>query len=138
MPGDPRLQSRKVPEVDCMDDVQSAFAILEGRWKMAIVAQLYGHEVMRFSDLRRAIPAVSQKMLIQQLRGLEADGVIERTVHAQIPPRVDYALSTFGRELGPVFLALMDWVRGREATADGRTSISHTASSATGLKPSES
>jgi len=115
---DARLAKPKVPEIECLDDVCEAFRILEGRWKMAIVAQLYGQGVLRFSDLRRAIPEVSQKMLIQQLRGLEADGVVVRTLYPQVPPKVEYQLSETGRALGPVFLALLDWVQlRREHTA---------------------
>jgi DNA-binding HxlR family transcriptional regulator len=109
--GDPRLATVKVPKIACVDDVEEAIRVLEGRWKMLIVAHLYGEGLMRFSQLRRAIPQVSQKMLIQQLRGLEQDGVVTRTIHPQIPPRVDYELSETGRALGPVFLALLDWAQ---------------------------
>lgn len=116
---DPRLHRRKAPEVECVDEVLDAFRVLEGRWKMAILAQLYGHEVMRFSDLRRAIPEVSQKMLIQQLRGLEEDGLVSRTVYPEAPPRVEYRLSGAGCEIGPVFLALLDWARLRQAMTGG-------------------
>lgn len=108
---DPRLAKPKIPEIECVEDVTEAFRILEGRWKMAIVTQLYGAGTLRFSDLRRAIPQVSQKMLIQQLRALEDDGVVVRTLYPQVPPRVDYALSPFGQAIGPVFLALLDWVQ---------------------------
>lgn len=114
---DPRLAQRKVPRIACVDDVQEAMSVLEGRWKMLIVAHLYGEPVMRFSELRRAIPQVSQKMLIQQLRGLEDDGVVVRTVHAQVPPKVEYELSEQGQALGPVFLALLDWARLRRDLA---------------------
>lgn len=74
-----------------------------------ILAHLFGEETMRFSDLQRAIPEVSQKMLIQQLRGLESDGVISRTVHPEVPPKVEYRLTEIGKHLGPVFMALLDW-----------------------------
>lgn len=89
--------------------MQEAVGILDGRWKMMILAHLFGEQVMRFSDLQRAIPEVSQKMLIQQLRGLESDGVISRTVHPEVPPKVEYRLTEVGRRLGPVFVALLDW-----------------------------
>lgn len=108
---DPRLAEPKVPKITCVADVQDALAVLEGRWKMRIVGHLYGEPVMRFSELRRAIPEVSQKMLIQQLRSLEDDGVVRRTVHPQVPPKVEYELSELGRALGPVFLALLDWAQ---------------------------
>jgi DNA-binding HxlR family transcriptional regulator len=94
---DPRLAEPKVPRIACVADVQDALAVLEGRWKMRIVGHLYGEPVLRFSELRRAFPEVSQKMLIQQLRSLEQDGVVLRTVHAQAPPKVEYQLSELGR-----------------------------------------
>ncbi len=78
---------------------------------MLILAHIFGEEVMRFSDLERAIPNVSQKVLSQQLRGLERDGVISRTIHAQVPPKVEYRLTELGQALAPVFYALLD--RGR-------------------------
>jgi len=118
--GDPRLTSRKLPKIDCVEDVQDAISVLEGRWKMLIVAHLYGEPVLRFSELRRAIPQISQKMLIQQLRALEQDGVVARTIHPEVPPRVEYELTELGQGLGPVFLALLDWSRLRRSqAADG-------------------
>jgi DNA-binding HxlR family transcriptional regulator len=97
------------PRGRCAADMQDAIGILDGRWKMMILAHLFGEEVMRFSDLQRAIPGVSQKMLVQQLRGLESDGVISRTVYPEVPPKVEYRLTEVGKHLGPVFLALLDW-----------------------------
>ena len=71
--------------------------VLEGRWKLVILFQLFGSSIRRFSELERAIPGISQKMLIQQLRQLEADGVVTRIVHAEVPPRVEYHLTDWGR-----------------------------------------
>ncbi len=70
---------------------------------------------MRFSDLQRAIPDISQKMLIQQLRALEQEKVIFRIVHAQVPPKVEYGLTEIGKALNPVFMALQDWADLRRA-----------------------
>ncbi len=64
---------------------------------------------MRFNELRRLIPAVTQRMLTHQLRELEADGLIIRTVYAQVPPRVEYSLSSRGRSLEPVIMTLKEW-----------------------------
>ncbi len=114
---DPRLSARKVPRMVCVAEVQEAIAVLEGRWKLRIVAHLYGEPVLRFSELRRAIPEISKKMLVQQLRGLEADGVVRRTIHPEVPPRVEYELTENGCALGSVFLALLDWAR-RRGTED--------------------
>ena len=77
--------------------VESAFRILEGRWKMVIIFHLFARNVLRFSELERAIPAASQKMLIQQLRELERDGVVNRTVYPQVPPKVEYRLTGWGK-----------------------------------------
>jgi len=76
---------------------------------MIILFHLFGERLMRFSDLERAIPAISQKMLIQQLRKLEADGVIRRIVHHQVPPKVEYGLTDWGEKLCPALDALLLW-----------------------------
>src|SRR4051812_29824406 len=76
--------------------VEQAIQCLRGRWKMVILFHLFGDNVLRFSDLERAIPDVTQKMLAQQLRQLERDGMVRRIVHAQIPPKVEYALTPWG------------------------------------------
>jgi DNA-binding HxlR family transcriptional regulator len=73
--------------------------------------------VLRFSDLERAIPAVSQKMLIQQLRQLENDGIVKRLVYPEVPPRVEYSLTEWGQDLCPVLDALLNWAALREAQA---------------------
>ena len=64
---------------------------------------------LRFSDLERAIPAISQKMLIQQLRQLERDGIVARIVHAQVPPKVEYHLTKWGQSLCPALDRLLTW-----------------------------
>jgi len=64
--------------------------MLEGRWKLLILFYLFGGKTLRFSDLERAIPEVSQKMLAQQLRQMEQDRILARTVHAEVPPKVGF------------------------------------------------
>jgi DNA-binding HxlR family transcriptional regulator len=91
-----------------------AFQLLEGRWKLVILYHLFGGEgsaspVMRFSELEKAIPSVSQKMLIQQLRALERDGLVQRTVHPQVPPKVEYQLTKIGKALRPTLHSLLIW-----------------------------
>ncbi len=76
---------------------------------MIILFHLFGERLMRFSDLERAIPAISQKMLIQQLRKLEADGIVRRIVHHQVPPKVEYCLTDWGEKLCPALDALLLW-----------------------------
>ena len=66
-----------------------------------ILFHLFGGKLLRFSDLERAIPAISQKMLIQQLRQLERDGIVRRIVHHQVPPKVEYGLTAWGQAFAP-------------------------------------
>lgn len=89
--------------------VQNVLRILEGRWKLVILFALFGGQTRRFSELERAIPAVSQRMLIQQLRQLETDGVVERIVHHEVPPRVEYRLTDWGQALCPALDRLLIW-----------------------------
>ncbi|MBN9022328.1 MAG: winged helix-turn-helix transcriptional regulator [Rhizobiales bacterium] len=88
---------------------EGALRLLEGRWKLVILFHLFGGRVLRFSELERAIPDVSQKMLIQQLRQLEADGIVRRIVHHEVPPRVEYCLTDWGQALCPALDALLLW-----------------------------
>ena len=94
--------------------VEEALKILEGRWKLVILFHLFGGKVLRFSELERAIPAVSQKMLIQQLRQMEADGVVRRILHPQVPPKVEYCLTKWGQALCPALDAMLKWAVLRE------------------------
>ena len=95
-------------------DVEATLRILEGRWKLLILFHLFDGSLRRFSDLERAIPAVSQKMLIQQLRQLETDGVVRRVVHHQVPPKVEYGLTDWGLALCPALDAILVWAAKRE------------------------
>ena len=94
--------------------VEDALKVLEGRWKLIILFHLFGGKVLRFSDLERAIPAISQKMLIQQLRQMEADGVVRRTIYQQVPPKVEYRLTRWGQALCPALDGLLKWAELRE------------------------
>jgi DNA-binding HxlR family transcriptional regulator len=89
--------------------IEDVFRMLEGRWKMVILFHLFDRGVLRFSELERAIPGVSQKVLIQQLRDLERDGIISRTVYPQVPPRVEYDLTAWGKAMCPALDALLEW-----------------------------
>lgn len=97
--------------------VEAAFRILEGRWKMVIVFHLFARSVLRFSELERAIPGVSQKMLIQQLRELERDGVVQRAVYPQVPPKVEYRLTAWGQAMCPALDSLLEWAAARPPTS---------------------
>ena len=102
--------------------VEAAFRMLEGRWKMVIIFHLFDRDVLRFSELQRAIPGISEKMLIQQLRDLERDGVVRRLVHPVVPPKVEYSLTPGGEELCPALDALLDWTASRASTRHGTAS----------------
>jgi DNA-binding HxlR family transcriptional regulator len=84
------------------EGVEKALTLLEGRWKLVILFHLFGGQVLRFSDLERAIPKVSQKMLIQQLRQMENDGIVRPIVHHQVPPKVEYCLRSGDRRFVPL------------------------------------
>ena len=90
-------------------DVEAALRMLEGRWKLVILFHLFGGKVMRFSDLERAIPNITQKMLGQQLRALEADGIVYRTSYPQVPPKVEYGLTPWGQSLCPTLDSILKW-----------------------------
>lgn len=84
--------------------------VLGGKWKLAILNKLAGGS-QRFGQLKRAMPAITQRMLTRQLRELEDDGLVRRTVYAQVPPRVDYALTDVGASLLPLMEQLDAWGR---------------------------
>ena len=79
------------------------------KWKPAVIRALQLAGTMRFGQLRRAIPGVTQKMLTQQLRELQADGLVWRRVYAEVPPRVEYGRTPYGKTLDPVLAALAEW-----------------------------
>ncbi|WP_348652701.1 helix-turn-helix domain-containing protein [Polyangium sp. 6x1] len=93
--------------------IEDAIQMLEGRWKLIILFHLFGGKKPRFSDLERAIPGISQKMLTQQLRQLEQDGIVARIVHAQVPPKVEYHLTDWGESLCPALDELLTWAEKR-------------------------
>ncbi|MCV9909081.1 helix-turn-helix transcriptional regulator [Brucella sp. HL-2] len=88
--------------------VEAAISLIDGKWKSVVLFHLLDG-TMRFNELRRQIPGVTQRMLTNQLRELEEDGLIERKVYAQVPPKVEYSLSPLGRSIEPILLALKDW-----------------------------
>lgn len=91
--------------------VELALRVIGGKWKPIIVWRLGSQGVLRFGELRRQMPNVTQKMLTQQLRELEADGVVSRRAFAQVPARVDYALTDLGKSVMPILEQLGAWGR---------------------------
>ena len=114
----PTSKARAYTPVTAARDVEQAFKVVEGRWKLLILFHLFGGKILRFSELERAIPAISQKMLIQQLRQIEHDGMVRRIVHHQVPPKVEYALTGWGQALCPALDELLKWAALREERTD--------------------
>ncbi|MFZ5427577.1 MAG: winged helix-turn-helix transcriptional regulator [Thermodesulfobacteriota bacterium] len=83
--------------------------VMGGKWKPIILYHLAVEGVMRFSELRRGINGVTERMLARQLRELEADGIVSRKVYREVPPRVEYSLTDLGKGLVPILKDLRDW-----------------------------
>jgi len=90
---------------------QRTLDVIGGRWKVPILYHLF-RKTCRFSELRRQLPGCTQKMLTQQLRELERDGVVHRKVYPQVPPKVEYSLTDLGRSLKPIIAAMCRWGSG--------------------------
>ena len=88
--------------------VEIALDFIGGKWKLLIL-WLLKDEVYRFSELKRLVPQITQKMLTQQLRELESDGLIHRKVYAQVPPKVEYSLTELGKSFLPILRAMHKW-----------------------------
>jgi len=89
----PKSMAKKYTPISAAIGVEDAMKLLEGRWKLVILFHLFGRKVLRFSELERAIPSITQKMLGQQPRSLAADGIVGRTAYPQVPPKVEYRLT---------------------------------------------
>jgi len=88
--------------------VEATLALIGGKWKGVVLWHLL-QGTLRFNEIRRRLPNVTQRMLTNQLRELETDGFVIRTVYPEVPPKVEYSLSERGRSLEPVILALKAW-----------------------------
>lgn len=88
--------------------LDAALAVIGGKWKPLILFHL-AHDTRRYGELKRAVAGVSDKMLIQQLKELEADGVVQRVDYQTIPPRVEYSLTDFGISLADSLAPLCTW-----------------------------
>jgi DNA-binding HxlR family transcriptional regulator len=91
-------------------EISAALKVLSGKWTLMILCQL-AKRVARFNELKKTIPGITQHMLTTSLRELEANGLIQRTIYAEVPPRVDYRMTPHGRSLKPVIEALAHWGR---------------------------
>lgn len=88
--------------------VEAAISLIDGKWKCVILFHLQDG-TLRFNEIRRRVPGATQRTLTNQLRELEMDGLIVRTVYAQVPPKVEYSLSELGISMAPVLSALKLW-----------------------------
>lgn len=93
--------------------IDAALDVVSGKWKGLILWELVEHDTLRFAQLRRALPGVSEKMLTQHLREMEHDGLVHRQVYAEVPPRVEYSLTEAGSSLSAALEPLGDWGRER-------------------------
>jgi DNA-binding HxlR family transcriptional regulator len=110
----PERKDRGHTPASAADGVERVLKVLEGRWKLVILFHLFDGKLLRFSELERAIPSISQKMLIQQLRQLETDGVVRRIAHHQVPPKVEYGLTEWGEALCPALDEILKWAASRD------------------------
>ncbi|MFC4559764.1 winged helix-turn-helix transcriptional regulator [Virgibacillus kekensis] len=96
----------KVPEYCRVED---ALGILVGKWKPIILLHLLQEGTKRFSELKRSMPGITQKMLTKQLRELEDEDIIQRVVYPQVPPKVEYSITEYGKSLEPILEAMHEW-----------------------------
>jgi DNA-binding HxlR family transcriptional regulator len=89
--------------------VTATMQVLGGKWKTILINAIYHTSPARFGELKRSVKGITQSMLTQQLRELEDDGLINRKIYAEIPPRVEYTLTEFGLTLSPIMQSMAKW-----------------------------
>jgi DNA-binding HxlR family transcriptional regulator len=99
-------------------EIRNTFLIIGGKWKSMILYVLVSEGAVRFNQLKKTVSGVSQKMLTQQLRELERDGLITRTVFVKIPPHVEYSMTALGLSLGPIYQAVHQWEQDNQAAVN--------------------
>ena len=103
---DRRIRRRKASRTGCA--VEATLSVIGGVWKPVLLFHLLGG-TLRFNALCRLTPSATPRMITLQLRELEADGAVRRTVYPEVPPKVEYDLTDLGRSLAPVLLSMRDW-----------------------------
>ncbi|MFD7865124.1 winged helix-turn-helix transcriptional regulator [Streptomyces sp. NPDC057682] len=93
--------------------IDAAMDVVAGKWKSLIIWELHEHGTRRFAELRRGLPGVSEKMLVQHLREMETDGLVRREVYPVVPPKVEYSLTEHGITLNTALGALSEWGKER-------------------------
>ena len=99
------LTREELPECPVATCVQ----LIGNKWKLLIIRNLVYNDRQRFTDFTKSIPGISKKVLTDNLRALEDDGLIDREVFAEVPPRVEYSLTPLGKTLKPVLDAMLEW-----------------------------
>jgi DNA-binding HxlR family transcriptional regulator len=99
--------SRKKKIYEC--SVEATLSVIGGKWKAIILFHLMKKDVIRFGEFKRIMPNITQQMLTSQLRELEEDGVVNRKVYPQVPPKVEYSLSSYGQTLTPILKSMKQW-----------------------------
>jgi DNA-binding HxlR family transcriptional regulator len=89
--------------------VEDALGIIVGKWKPIILLILLQDGTQRFSELKRRVPGITQKMLTNQLRELEKEDIVARKVYPQVPPKVEYSITEYGRSVEPILVAMHEW-----------------------------
>jgi DNA-binding HxlR family transcriptional regulator len=98
-------------------EFRRAVGMISGRWKLEIL-WLLSHGTRRFGELKRGLPGITQHMLTAQLRALERDGLIKRTIYAEVPPRVEYENTEAARRLRPIFVEIVKWAEEQQTLVD--------------------
>ena len=101
-------QQHTAPAPNDFCPVRTTLNVLGGKWKLLVLSYLL-QDTRRYGELRRLMPEVTEKMLIQELRELEQDGIVQRTVYQQVPPKVEYTLTEHGRQVQPLLESLVAW-----------------------------
>ncbi|WP_336789041.1 winged helix-turn-helix transcriptional regulator [Paenibacillus sp. MMO-177] len=102
------METTMVPPKKYNISVEATLEVIGGKWKCVILCHLT-HGKKRTSDFKRLMPSITQKMLTQQLRELEDDGIVNRIVYNQVPPKVEYELTPYGDSLRPILDSLCNW-----------------------------
>lgn len=105
----PKDRLNKVSCNHYRSEIEVTLEILSGKWKSIIIWNLNLHKSIRYNEFRRLIPEITQKMLSQQLKDLEQNGLVDRTVYHEVPPMVEYSLTEMGQELIPILTAMDKW-----------------------------
>lgn len=115
-----KIQKKKV----YLCPVEATIGVIGGKWKSLILYHLIERGILRFNEFSKLLPPVTAQMLTAQLRELESDGLIHRKVYAQVPPKVEYSLTPFGKTIIPLIVAMTEWGNSYIDVAGGKVSLS--------------